>query len=81
MSTTEQLRKFICESFFVETFGDDDSFLRTGIIDSMGMLQLVAFVEDTFGVEVEDEELVPANFESLTKVVAFVEGKRQRRSA
>jgi len=81
MTTAEQLRNFIRESFFVETFGDDDSFLRNGIIDSMGMLQLVAFVEDTFGVEVEDEELVPANFESLSKVVAFVEGKRQRRSA
>ena len=81
MGTAEQLRGFIRESFFVEGFAEDDSFLRAGIIDSMGMLQLVAFVEDTYGVEINDEELVPANFDSLAKLVAFIEQKRKRQSA
>ena len=81
MGIAEQVRSFIRESFFVEQFEDGDSFLRAGIIDSMGMLQLVAFVEETFGFDVADEDLVPANFDSLASLTAYVEQKRKRQTA
>lgn len=81
METSEVLRTFIRESFFVENFDDAASFLRTGIIDSMGMLQLVAFVEDRFEIELTDDEIVPANFDSLAQLTAFIERRRKRQTA
>lgn len=77
MNVRERIRSFICESFFVDGFGEEASFLRTGILDSMGMLQLVAFLETEFGVKVGDDELVPENLDSLRSVTAFVQRKQQ----
>jgi acyl carrier protein len=71
----QRIRDFIVESFFVDDFDDDASFLRTGIVDSMGMGHLVAFLEDTFGIALADAELVPENLDSLSRVTAFVERK------
>ena len=59
-----------------KTFGDDDSFLEGAMIDSTGVLELVLFVEETFGVRVEDEELIPENFDSINRIVSFVRSKR-----
>ncbi|MCY1015084.1 acyl carrier protein [Pyxidicoccus sp. MSG2] len=79
MSTRERIRSFIVDTFFVDEFADDDSFLRKGLIDSTGMMELVAFLEQDFGLKLEDRELVPENLDSLTRVVAFVEKKQQQR--
>ncbi len=76
MDPKQHIRNFISETFFVADFEDHASFLRTGIIDSMGMAQLVSFLEQTFGIAVADGELVPDNLDSLDRVVAFVERKR-----
>ena len=56
-------------------FTDDDSFLEGGLIDSTGVLELVLFVEETFGIKVEDEELIPDNFDSVNKIVEFARSK------
>jgi acyl carrier protein len=80
MSIRERIRSFIVDTFFVDEFGDDDSFLRKGLIDSTGMMELVAFLEQDFGLKLEDRELVPENLDSLNRVVAFVEKKQQRLS-
>jgi acyl carrier protein len=78
-SLRERIRTFIVDTFFVDEFADDDSFLRKGLIDSTGMMELVAFLEQDFGLKLEDRELVPENLDSLTRVVAFVEKKQQQR--
>jgi acyl carrier protein len=75
MDTANQIREFIRDTFFVEDFGADDSFLRTGLIDSTGMIELVSFVQESFAIEIADHELVPENFDSLHKLVRFVEHK------
>ena len=54
---------------------DDDSFLEKGIIDSTGVLELVNFIEETYNIRVEDEELIPDNLDSLNKIVSYVEKK------
>lgn len=74
-----RLREFVKESFLFgrdDGFADADSFLDLGIIDSTGVLELVAFVEDTFGIAVEDAELVPDNLDSIDNLVRFIEGKQ-----
>lgn len=54
---------------------DPDELLLEGLVDSTDMLRLVLFVEERFGVHVEDEELVPENFESVRALAGFVESK------
>jgi acyl carrier protein len=80
----EKLRNFIIENFMFgskdASLGDDDSFLDEGIIDSTGVLEVVGFIEDEFGVEVSDGELVPDNFDSLNKLLSYVNGKVQTTS-
>jgi acyl carrier protein len=76
-----RIRSFIAETFFVDDFADDEFFLRAGIIDSMGMLQLVTFLQEAFEIEILEEELVPDNLDSLARATAFVERKLKGRSA
>jgi acyl carrier protein len=76
----EQIRAFVVESFlFGDTsrvIADDASLIENDVVDSTGILELVSFVEDNFGVTVADAEILPANFDSITKVAAFITSKR-----
>ena len=54
---------------------DDASFLEEGIIDSMNVMELIMFVEEKFGLEVADEEIVPDNFDSVSKIAAYIRRK------
>ena len=76
----EKIRKFIKESFLRggeanPYLKNDTSFLEKGIVDSTGVLELVAFLEETFNFEVQDEELVPENLDSVDNLVRFVSQK------
>jgi acyl carrier protein len=70
------LRAFLSEPILplarVSAFGDDDSFLERGILDSTGVLELVSHIENTFGVRVEADEIIPENLDSLNKLASFV---------
>jgi acyl carrier protein len=75
----ETLRNFVTENFLYGRGGDlkdDDSFLDSGIIDSTGVLELVSFIEESFGIKVQDSELVPENLDSIQRVTEFVERRR-----
>ena len=74
----EELRKFIVENYlFGQTieFSDEDSLQEKGILDSTGVLELVTFLEDTWRVQVNDNELLPENLDSISRLARFVEGK------
>jgi acyl carrier protein len=76
----QEIRQFVIANFlFGEDNGSlkaDESFLENGIIDSTGVLELVAFLEQTYHINVRDNELVPDNLDSLDKVAAFVHRKQ-----
>ena len=76
----KQVHAFIVENFLFgnpdEAFDDETSFLESRIIDSTGILELVSFLESTFGLNIEDDELDPANLDTLNRIAAFVERKR-----
>jgi len=80
MTIKEQLKDYIARNLLFSDNGfkydDDDSFLEEGIVDSIGVLELVAFVDETFGVEVEDHEVTPDNFDSVNKLTAYVQSKQ-----
>jgi acyl carrier protein len=60
-----------------EKLDEDLSFQESGILDSTGFLELITFVEEKFGVEISDRELIPENFDSLRKISSFVQTKKQ----
>lgn len=79
------LRRFIGENFMfqddLQSVSDDASFLENGIIDSTGVLELVCFLENTFGIEVADEEMLPENLDSIRAVSAYVTRKTRPQQA
>jgi acyl carrier protein len=78
-SVRQEIRHFIVQNFL---FGQDQelkegtSFLESGIIDSTGVLELVAHLEETYDVKVKDDELVPDNLDSVDAIVAYLDRKR-----
>ena len=74
-----KIRQFIFDNFLFdageEDLGNDDSFLEQGVIDSTGVLELVEWLEETFEITVEDEELVPENLDSVNLLARFITGK------
>lgn len=81
----QQARNYVVENFMymrkVKTIGDDESLLRTGVISSLGMMEVVGWVEDTFGVTVDPEEITEQNFDTLSGIVRFVQSKRSVQAA
>jgi len=86
-SFSQELRTFIIDNFLFGdasgrfTFSDDDSFQERGIVDSTGILELVCHLQEHYGIAIEDEELVPDNLDSVSKVARFVERKQQEQIA
>ena len=78
-SVEERIRAYIAENILFSNNGyphsDEASFLEEGIVDSMGIMELVMFVEEQFGITVEDEELVPDNFDSVSRLSAYIRDK------
>ncbi len=84
MNFVEIVRGFVVENFL---FGDhidlpeDASFLGKGIVDSTGVLELIEYLEKTFHIRVEDEEVIPENLDSLRNISNYLESKQARNGA
>ena len=81
-TTTEieaAVRAFIAENYLFkatsESLSDTDSFLALGIINSMGVLELINFIESTYGIRIDDDEVVPDNLDSVRRVTDYVRRK------
>ena len=75
-----KVRNFVVDNFLfgnANGLADDTSFLEAGILDSTGVLEVVAFLEQQFGVRVDDDELTPENLDSIASIGAFVSRKLQ----
>jgi acyl carrier protein len=75
-ANTDKIRAFIFSNFLFDTdesaLDNDASFLEQGIIDSTGVLELVEWLEETFSIKVEDEELIPENLDSVNRLGQFI---------
>ncbi len=80
-SIADGLRQFIAQNFILDdgiALDDDASLVEQGIIDSTGILELVMFVEETFNFKIADQELTPANLDSIRKLEAYIRSKQGR---
>jgi len=79
METLSRVREFVTRNFFVSDAAqltDGASLLDLGVVDSTGVLEIIGFIESTFGLSIEDDEIVPANLDSIERIAAFVDRKR-----
>lgn len=75
---THSIREFVKENFLFgteEAFSNEDSLVKSGIIDSTGVLELVAHVESTYAIAIDDRELIPQNLDSITNLTRFIMAK------
>lgn len=75
------VRAFIIENLFLgadTAFGDDNSLLDAGALNSTAAMELVAFLEASFSIKVEDDEITPENLDGVNKICAFIESKAAR---
>jgi acyl carrier protein len=79
MMIEAQIKDYIARNLLFSDNGypysDDVSFLDEGIVDSVGVMELVAFVEDNFHISVEDLDITPENFDSVSKIATYVRRK------
>jgi len=80
-SIEPEIRDFIARNLLYSTEGfpytDEASLLREGIIDSLGVVELVEFVQKQFGLKVDQQEVVPENFDSVARLAGYVRRKQQ----
>jgi acyl carrier protein len=78
MDYVATVRDFVVANFLFgdgELLKEDTSFMEKGIVDSTGMLELIMFLEETYNIKIEDDELVPENLDSLQNISRFVSRK------
>lgn len=83
-AVVQDIRSFIVESFLLgqdSGFDNTESLLESGIIDSTGIMHVVAFLEERFGVAIDDDDLVADNLDSVERIAGFVGRKRALKTA
>ena len=79
MEITEKVRAFVTTNFYVPdpaSLTNEASLLDQGIIDSTGVLEVISFLEETFGISVDDRDIVPENLDSIERIANFVGRKK-----
>ena len=79
MAIEQQIKDYIATNLLFSNNGfkylDDTSFLEEGIVDSQGVMELVMFVEDKFNITVDDMDIIPDNFDSVTQLSSYIRRK------
>ena len=81
MEMHKEIIEFLYEDSLKNEFENlnyDDSLLELGIIDSVKMLDLIAFIEKKYGIKVEDDDLYPENFDSINAIVKYIQSKKSK---
>ncbi len=79
MEMHQEIVNFLYDESLKQEFENldyDDSLLELGIIDSVKMLDLINFIEEKFGIKVEDDDLYPENFDSINAIVNYIQSKK-----
>ena len=75
-----KIRRFLVENFILsermDELGSDESLLENGVVDSTGILELVFFAEDQFGIQIDASEVLPENFDSINAFAAYIRRKQ-----
>lgn len=80
VNTAHRVRAYLIENFLYmrreKELGDDERLLESGILDSMGVMELMVFIEEEFGIEVADAEITEANLGSVSSIAGYIDRKK-----
>jgi len=80
MNNEEIIKNFIVEEIISDNnkanLGYDDSLIEAGVIDSLGIMKLLVFLNEKFSINIEDEEVIPENFETIQAITSMIESKK-----
>lgn len=80
MDTETTIERFIVDEIMLADsstkIDPDDSLISSGVLDSLALLRLIAFIEEQFGIIIEDSEVVPENLETVNDIKTFIEQKK-----
>lgn len=80
MSTAEIVKDFIIKDILTDAaksnLGNEDSLLEAGIIDSLGIVKILTFLNDKFDVNVDDQDVIPENFETINAISSYIDKKK-----
>jgi acyl carrier protein len=80
MSVARKVERFVVEEIAVgrgiESVSHDEDLLAADILDSLGIMELVSFLEEQYGIRVSDDDLTPENFQTVDSIVAFIDRKK-----
>jgi acyl carrier protein len=79
MTVQQRVRQFIIENFYVadpSELADDASLIQGGWVDSTGMLELISFLEEEYGIRIADSEMIPDHLDGIARIAVFVDRKR-----
>lgn len=83
MQTKDQLRNYIFSELardnYFTNLSDDDSLIDNGVLDSVAIVQLLAFIENSFGTIIDDEDLIPENFENINSMCSLIQRKESQK--
>ena len=83
MQTKDQLRNYILSELardnYFTNLSDDDSLIDNGVLDSVAIVQLLAFIENNFGTIIDDEDLIPENFENINSMCILIQRKESQK--
>lgn len=78
-SIENEVRQFLADNFILDDGGagldSDESLTQAGVLDSMGVLELIMFIEQRFGITIPDEDTLPENLDSVSRIVAYVKSR------
>jgi acyl carrier protein len=81
--TESTIRNFMAENFIIETdssvLNADTSLTQSGVVDSMGVLELIMFIEQEYGITIPDEDTLPENLDSVSRIVSYVSRRLEAR--
>ena len=82
MNKNDTIRNFIAHEMLhgalTEPLGDEDQLVESGIIDSLGIMTLLSFLEEKYSIQISSDELIPENFDSVSAVVSLVERETEK---
>ena len=80
MSNAEMIKNFILKELITDSskinLNYNDSLLEAGVIDSLGIMKMLAFLSDEFRINIDDQDVIPENFESINAISAYIEKKK-----
>lgn len=80
-----QVREFLAENFILDDggagVGADESLTQSGVLDSMGVLELITFIEERFGFSVPDEDTLPENLDSIARIASYISRRKAELAA